>query len=486
MPILSLILAAPLAGAAIILVIPGRMTKTIQGAALAAGSMALVLCGFVWRGFDPAASGMQFAEKMNWIPAFGISYHLGIDGISIVMTALTALLTLVSLIYSLNITERTKEFFFWFLILETGMLGVFMALDFFLFYVFWEITLVPAYFLIGIWGGRQKEYAAMKFFIHMIFASVFMLLAMLALYFNSTPHTFDLLELAKQNAAFTLKFQLWVFAALYLAFAVKIPAFPFHTWFPSAHTQAPAGVSVMLAGVLLKIGLYGLLRISFPILPAAAKLFLPFLVIIAVINILYGALAAMAQKDIKRMTAYFSISQTGCCMLGIAAMSAEGFNGALLLMAAHGVIIGSLLLLTGVIEDRSQMRGIEDFGGLGARLPVYTGFMILQSMAAFGVPGLAGFAGQFLCFMGAFSAWPYYAAAGIAGTIITAAFFLKMIEKIFLGELNPRWAQMKDMNAREIISIAPLAALTLLLGIWPNVCLNVINPAVSALAETLK
>ena len=486
MSLLSLIVFVPLLGALIILALPDTRTKLIQGTALAAGAACMILSGYLYFAFDKTTAAMQFIERVSWIPAFGINYYLGVDGLSAAIVILTALLTLVSIIYSFNITLRVKEFFFWFLLLETGMLGVFVALDFFLFYVFWELMLVPMYFLIGVWGGPKKEYAAIKFFVYTLLGSVFMLLGILALYFNSAPHTFDMLALAKQGGLLPLNMQIWIFLALYVGFAVKIPAFPFHTWLPLAHVEAPTGVSVILAGVLLKMGTYGIMRVSFPVLPAATRWFLPFLIAIAVINIIYGAFCAMAQKDLKKMVAYSSINHMGYCMLGMAAMTSIGFNGAVLQMITHGLITGSLFLLVGVIYDRAHTRDIGAFGGLGARLPVYTGLMAIQAMASLGLPGLAGFVSEFLCFLGAFEAWPYYVAAGTIGILVTAAFFLRMIERVFLGPFNEKWAGLKDMNPRELVAIVPLAVLTLVIGIWPRLALDLIDPTVTYLAGILK
>lgn len=478
---MSLIVFAPLAGALLILAIPNTRTKAIQGVAAASSAVCMIFSGYLYYAFDKSTAAMQFIEKVSWIPAFNISYHLGVDGLSVTIVALTALLTLVSIIYSFNITLRVKEFFFWFLLLEVGMLGVFVSLDLFLFYVFWELTLVPMYFLIGVWGGPQKEYAAIKFFVYTLFGSLVMLLGILALYFNSAPHTFDMLELARQSSLFPLNFQIWVFLALYLGFAIKIPAFPFHTWLPLAHVEAPTGVSVLLAGILLKMGIYGLLRVSFPVLPLAAKWFMPFFIVIAVINIIYGALVAMAQKDLKKMVAYSSINHMGYCMLGMAAMTTIGFNGAVLQMVTHGLITGSLFLLVGVIYDRAHTRDIDAFGGLGARFPIFAGLMTIQVMASLGLPGLAGFVSEFLCFLGAFEAWPYYVAASAIGILVTAAFFLRMIEKVFLGPFNEKWAGLPDMNLRELVAIVPLAVLTLVIGLWPRFCLDLIDPTITYL-----
>ncbi|MDA8244585.1 MAG: NADH-quinone oxidoreductase subunit M [Elusimicrobia bacterium] len=485
MSLLSSIILAPLAGALVILAIPKNKEKLIQGVGLAFASLCLVLSTYLYLVFDKTTAAMQFVERMPWIPSFNVNYFVGVDGLSVAIVTLTALLTLVSLIYSLNVTLRIKEFFFWFLLLEAGMLGVFVALDFFLFYVFWELTLVPMYFLIGVWGGPKKEYAAIKFFVYTLFGSLFMLLGVLALYFSTTPHTLDMLELARQGSLLPLNKQIWIFLALYLGFAIKVPAFPFHTWLPLAHVEAPTGVSVILAGILLKMGTYGIMRVSFPVLPAATKWFLPFLITIAVINIVYGAFCAMAQKDLKKMVAYSSINHMGYCMLGMAAMSTIGYNGAVMQMITHGVITGSLFLLVGVIYDRAHTRDIDAFGGLAARFPVYAGIMIIQVMASLGLPGLAGFVGEFLCFLGAFQWWPYYAAIGAIGILVTAAFFLRMIEKVFLGPFNEKWAGLKDMTARELIAIVPLAALTIVIGVWPRVCLDVINPTITYLVGVM-
>ncbi|MDP2866827.1 MAG: NADH-quinone oxidoreductase subunit M [Elusimicrobiota bacterium] len=486
MSLLSLIVVIPLIGALVILAIPGARTKLIQGVALAASALCLFFTGYLYAAFDKAVVTMQFVEKFAWIPAFNINYYVGVDGLSVALITLTGLLTMLAIIYSFNITLRIKEFFFWFLLLEVGMLGVFISLDFFLFYVFWELTLVPMYFLIGIWGGPKKEYAAIKFFLYTLFGSLLMLLGILALYFNSTPHTFDMLELINQARLLPLTMQIWIFLALYVGFAIKIPAFPFHTWLPLAHVEAPTGVSVILAGVLLKMGTYGIMRVSFPALPQATEWFMPFFIIIAVINIVYGAFCAMAQKDLKKMVAYSSVNHMGYCMLGMAAMTSIGFNGAVLQMITHGLITGSLFFLVGVIYDRAHTRDIDAFGGLAARFPVFAGLMIIQVMASLGLPGLAGFVGEFLCFLGAFEAWPYYVAVATIGILVTAAFFLRMIEKVFLGPFNEKWAGLTDMNFRELVAIVPLVVLTIIIGVWPRFCLDLIDPTITYLVGIIK
>ncbi|HVE14831.1 MAG TPA: NADH-quinone oxidoreductase subunit M [Elusimicrobiota bacterium] len=488
MPILSLITFLPLAGSLAILFIPKEKAGAVRATAIAATGAAFLLSLLALAQFEPGgpqldAVRMQFVERYSWIPTFDIHYYLGVDGLSLPLIVLTTLLSLLAAVYSMNITVRVKEFYFWFLALEVGMIGVFAALDFFLFYMFWELTLVPMYFLIGVWGGPKKEFAAIKFFLFTLFGSVFMLLGILALYFSSNPHTFDMLELMKASSGWSKDFQVLVFLAFYLGFAVKVPAFPFHTWLPLAHVEAPTGVSVILAGVLLKMGVYGLMRVCYQILPAGFDWFLPWLVVIAFINIVYGALCAMAQTDMKKMVAYSSVNHMGYCLLGLAAVSATGFNGAVLQMINHGLITGALFLLVGVIYDRAHTRDISAFGGLAAKLPVYAALMSLTCFASLGLPGLAGFISEFLCFLGAFHAWKLYTTLSVIGILVTAAFFLRMLQKVFLGPLNAKWADLPDMDGRELISVAPLAALTVLFGVWPKLLLDVMNPTVTYISK---
>jgi len=480
--ILSKIIFLPLVGAVVIMFMPKEKISLHRSLAVLFSGVTFAVSVWLAMRFDRTSSGYQWVESLSWIPKFNIHYQLGADGLSYPLVLLTTLLSLISIIASFNIQERVKEYFFWFLMLETGMLGVFLATDFFLFYVFWEITLVPMYFLIGIWGGPQKEYAAIKFFLYTLFGSVAMLLAMLGLYFTSNPHTFDLTELARQSGHFSGSFQIAAFLALYLAFAIKVPIFPFHTWLPLAHVEAPTAVSVILAGVLLKMGTYGLLRMSYPILPLATRTFLPALVVFAFINIVYGAACALVQKDMKRMVAYSSINHLGYCLLGMAAVmgsnASAGLSGAVLQMITHGVITGSLFLLVGVIYDRAHTRDIDAFGGLGIKVPILAGIMTVQAMASLGLPGLAGFISEFLCFLGAFGGgvqrlWVIFSVIGI---LLTAAFFLKLIKSVFLGEFNKRWEnKMPDMTARELVTIVPLVGLTILLGVNPGIALRMMD-----------
>jgi NADH-quinone oxidoreductase subunit M len=456
--------------------------------------------------FNPGTHEMQFVEKLSWIPRFNIEYHLGIDGISFPMILLTTFLCLISIVASYGIEKRTKEYFFWFLFLETGMLGLFAAVDFFLFYVFWEMTLVPMYFLIGVWGGPKKEYAAVKFFLFTLFGSVFMLLSLLAIYFASgsglpgSERTFDLVKLAELASQGKIQLvggvAMMVFLGLYLGFAIKVPAFPFHTWLPLAHVEAPTAVSVILAGVLLKMGVYGILRVSYPILPESTRLFLPVLVVIAAINIVYGAFCAMAQKDMKRMVAYSSVNHMGYCLLGLSAIMGNpnaaqaGISGAVLQMVNHGIITGALFLLVGVIYDRAHTRDIDAFGGLAGRIPIFSGLLIVQAMASLGLPGLAGFVSEFLCFLGGFGGsfqghnFKIPVAISVIGILVTAAFFLKMLKLVLMGEFNPKWeGKMPEVTTRELITIVPLVILTVVLGIFPSLALNLMDTSVSHLIQ---
>ncbi|MDD5686518.1 MAG: NADH-quinone oxidoreductase subunit M [Elusimicrobia bacterium] len=478
---LSFITFLPLLAAMIILFTPKEREIFIRVIATLFSAIVLFLSIWLLLNFNTKTNQMQFVEQFSWIPAFNIKYFMGIDGLSLPLIMLTGLLSLLSIIYSYNINTRVKEYFFFLLILETGMLGVFVSLDLFLFYIFWEIMLVPMYFLIGIWGGPRKEYAAIKFFLYTLFGSVIMLLAILGLYFYSTPHTFNIMELINQNKDFSFKCQSIIFVALYVGFAIKIPAFPFHTWLPDAHVEAPTAISVILAGVLLKMGIYGLLRTSFPILPDAAKYFIIPFAVIGVINVVYGALVSMAQKDLKKMIAYSSISHMGYCMLGMASLNIIGFNGAVLQMVTHGIITGSLFLLVGVLYDRTHIRDIDGFGGLGVKLPIYTGIMITTSMASLGLPGLAGFVSEFMCFLGMFMSNKIIAVIAVTGVVITAGFFLIMIRKIFLGPLNTKWENLKDMSARELIAIIPLVILMIVIGVYPNPILKLMDTTLTSL-----
>jgi NADH-quinone oxidoreductase subunit M len=486
--ILSWITFIPFLGGVLILFYPKKAERAIKWTALVASGIALVVSLLALRQFNPATAEFQFVELRSWIPSLGINYFVGVDGLSMTMLILTTVISFLAVITSFNITHRWKEYFSLYLLLETAMTGVFISLDLFLFYVFWEVVLVPMYFLIGIWGGPRREYAAIKFFLYTLAGSMLMLLGILALYFTSSPHTFSIQELTKMHPndpRFYLWGVNWVFLAFYIGFAIKVPAFPFHTWLPDAHVEAPTAISVILAGVLLKMGLYGILRVSYQIFPEAARWFAPYLAVIAAINIVYGAFVSMAQTDFKKMIAYSSVNHMGYCLLGLSALTLTGFNGAVFEMWNHGIITGSLFMLVGVLYDRSHTRGLDDFGGLGSKVPVYAGVLSVASFASMGLPGLAGFVSEFMCFLGAFKPsavlnptfFRTVTMVSTLGIVITAAFMLWMIQRVLLGKLNPRWESLTDMTAREIIILAPMVVLMVLFGVWPKPMLDLFNAA---------
>ena len=434
-PILSLLTFIPVIGMIVILFLPKEKVIYIKYTTLLATLLQVVLSIILLMNYNYSAAGVfdeksfQFIEKFRWIEIHGLSwlgtlkidYFLGVDGISVPMVVLTSIVSLIAAISSWNISHSHKGYFALFLLLDTGMMGVFVALDFFLFYVFWELMLLPMYFLIGIWGGPRKEYAAIKFFIYTLFGSVFMLLVMIGLYFSAKEtlangnqvFTFNLLSLMNQTnytadgilSPFNpnnLRFIAYI--ALFVGFAIKIPMFPFHTWLPDAHVEAPTPISVILAGVLLKMGTYGILRISYPIFPEITKDLMWYIGLFGMINIIYGALCAMAQKDFKKLIAYSSVSHMGYVMLGMASLSTTGINGAILQMFNHGTITAMLFLIVGVIYDRAHTRGLNEFGGLANQMPVYTGFVTVAFFAAIGLPGLSGWVSEALVFVGAFGA----------------------------------------------------------------------------------
>ena len=485
LPLLSSIIFLPVIGILILFFIPKTQTSAIRGVSVIVTFLTLLLSLSVLANFNSANPNFQLEEKLSWIPQVNINYHLGVDGISYSMVFLTALLCFLACFSSFSIKERVKEYFIFYLMLEIGMLGTFLALDLFLFYVFWEITLVPMYFLIGIWGGPRKEYAAIKFFLYTLAGSVFMLLGILALYFTSSPHTFSIVELIRQHAIFGRMFQNIVFAALFFGFAIKVPVFPFHTWLPDAHVEAPTPASVLLAGVLLKMGGYGFFRISYPILPEAAKYFAGAIAVLALINIVYGAFVAMAQTDFKKMVAYSSVSHMGFVMLGLAAMTPVGFSGAYLQMFNHGIITGAMFMLVGVLYDRAHTRDLNAFGGLREVVPVFSGILIFFSLASLGLPGLSGFISEFLSLLGAFNTFKLITIISVLGIVVTAGYILLMMQKLLLGPLNAKWKGLAEINTREILTLVPLFIIVLALGVYPRLALDIINPALNLILTSL-
>ena len=479
--ILSWVTFLPLLGAAVILFVPPAAKNLIRWIAVATSFVTLILGVWIFVAFDRSNAGIQFAERAPWIQAFNIEYYLGIDGLSAPMLILTTLLCFLCIPASWGIEKGVKGYMALFLLLETGMIGVFAALDFFLFYIFWEVMLLPMYFLIGIWGGPRREYAAIKFFLYTLLGSVLMLLAILALYFSHTPHTFDMVRLMAENS-YARTFQIVVFLAFFIGFAIKVPVFPFHTWLPDAHVEAPTAVSVILAGVLLKMGTYGFLRVNYPMLPQAALWFAVPMAVLGVINIVYGALCAMAQKDLKKLVAYSSISHMGFCLLGFAAFTSAGLNGGVLQMFNHGTTTAMLFLLVGVIYDRAHHRDIDGFGGLAVRMPIYFGITSLAFFASLGLPGLSGFISEALCLIGAFPVHRTLTIIATVGIVLTAAYFLWTLQRMFLGPLNEKYKTLPEINAREIFTLAPLGAIVIILGIYPMPVLNLMSASLNQLA----
>ena len=487
----------PLAGMIVVLMLPSDRHNLIRWVSALFTVPPLALGVWLYSHFNTAIPGLQFVEKIPWIPAYNINYFVGIDGISISMVLLTALLSFLCIFASWGIDKGVKGYFALFLLLDTGMMGVFVALDFFLFYVFWELMLLPMYFLIGIWGGPRREYAAIKFFLYTLFGSVLMLLAILALYFTSEPHTFDMTVLIAQSGKYGTEplaiwpfnqwgwgFQHVVWMALFIGFAIKIPAFPFHTWLPDAHVEAPTAISVILAGVLLKMGTYGILRVNFPMLPqATADLAYYFLGVLGTWNIIYGALCAMAQKDLKKLVAYSSVSHMGYVMLGMATFTPQGISGAVLQMFNHGTITAMLFLLVGVIYDRAHHRDIEGFGGLAAVMPVYTGVTALAFFASMGLPGLSGFISEVLVLLGAWQKYPILSILAASGVVLTAGYFLWTIQRVYLGPTNEKYKTLPEINGRELFTLIPLGIIVIALGVYPNAMLDLLRASLDQLNQ---
>jgi len=485
----------PLAGAAVVLLLPSNRPNLIRWVAALFTVPPLLLAVWLFANFDRSVPGLQFVEKGTWIPDYNIHYFVAVDGISVSMVLLTALISFICIFASWGIDKAVKGYFSLFLLLDTGMMGVFVALDFFLFYIFWEVMLLPMYFLIGIWGGPRREYAAIKFFLYTLFGSVLMLLAILALYFTSEPHTFDMTQLIAQNNRYGLAvlsvwpFKQWgwgfqhvVWMALFIGFAIKIPAFPFHTWLPDAHVEAPTAISVILAGVLLKMGTYGILRVNFAMLPAAtADLAFYFLGALGAWNIIYGALCAMAQKDLKKLIAYSSVSHMGYVMLGMATLTPQGINGAVLQMFNHGTITGMLFLIVGVIYDRAHHREIDGFGGIAAIMPLYTGVTALAFFASMGLPGLSGFISEVLVLLGAWQKYPILAIVGASGVVLTAGYLLWTIQRVYLGPPNEKYLGLPDINGREMFTLVPLGIIVVILGIYPHAVLDLLSASLNQL-----
>ena len=475
-PLLTLITFLPAAGAVIIMLFMKKeQTRAIKGFATAVAVADFLISLPLWTRFDSSEAGFQFVEKASWIPTIGVSYFVGVDGISVLLVLLTTLTMIVGVVCSFTaIEEREKEYYVCLLLLATGMLGTFIALDIFLFYVFFEITLVPMYFLIGVWGGPRKLYAAIKFFLYTLFGSVLMLLGILALYFANLKMgtgalTFDLVELYGVGPKMPASLQVWIFLAFFIGFAVKVPMFPFHTWLPDAHVEAPTAGSVILAGILLKMGTYGFVRFALPLLPQASQIFVPFMMLLSIIGIIYGALVAMAQTDIKKLVAYSSVSHLGFVMLGVFALNEQGVLGGQLQMINHGISTGALFLLVGVVYERRHTRLISDYGGLLKVVPVYTVLFAITMLSSIGLPGLNGFVGEFLILVGAFKKSYVYAAFAVVGIVLGAAYMLWLFQRVFFGSLdNPENERLTDCTKREVLYLLPLIVLMFWIGLYPK------------------
>jgi NADH-quinone oxidoreductase subunit M len=493
-PILSALTYTPIIGALfLMLLVPRQDTPMIRAIAIIATSLAFVFSLIVLANFEAGTHKMQLVERVSWIPSLGVTYFMGVDGISILLLLLTTLLSIIVVFCSFpEIEERQKEYYVCLLLLETGMLGVFVALDFFLFYIFWEVMLVPMYFLIGIWGHGRRLYSAIKFFLYTLFGSVFMLLGILALYFfNGNPDygtgklTFDVLEMINNLRVPTtpvfagLSAQDLIFLALFLGFAIKVPMFPFHTWLPDAHTDAPTAGSVILAGVLLKMGTYGFVRFSLPLLPVASSNMVGFMALLAIIGIIYGALVAMAQRDMKRLIAYSSVSHMGFLVLGIFALNPEGVSGGILHMINHGISTGALFLLVGIIYVRRHTREIAVLSGLSTTIPVFAVFFAITMFSSIGLPGLNGFVGEFLILVGMFKTNVVYAAFAVTGIVLGAAYMLWLYQRTMFGEpTTPENQTMRDMNGLEICYMLPLVLLMFWIGLYPRPYLKLMEPTV--------
>jgi NADH-quinone oxidoreductase subunit M len=491
MPILSIVTYIPLVGALLIVfLIPKEKTGAIKAFATLVAAVDLAVSLPLWWAFDRTRDGYQFVERASWIPSLGVHYHFGIDGISLVLILLTTIVGLIAIYCSYTaISERQKEYYVLLLLLQTFMIGTFCCLDLFLFYVFWEVMLVPMYFLIGVWGGQRRLYAAIKFFLYTLAGSVLMLLGIIALYFYNTTGflsypglghapTFSIEALTTVAAGMPLELQIWLFFAFFFGFAIKVPMFPFHTWLPDAHTEAPTAGSVILAAILLKMGTYGFVRFSLPMFPKAAQhpRVVGLMVALAIIGIVYGAMVTLVQKDMKRLIAYSSVSHLGFVMLGIFAFNMAGVQGGVLQMINHGISTGGLFLLVGVVYERRHTRMISEYGGLAKQMPLYATYFLILALSSMGLPLLNGFIGEFTILQGAFARnfwWAFFAASGI---VLGAAYLLWLYQRIFFGEItNPANAKLADLTFREQLTLAPLVILALWIGLYPKPIFDVIR-----------
>jgi len=485
-PILSTLIFLPLMGAMLLALMPGTNPRLIRQVTFGVAGLDFLISLLLYVNFASGTAQMQFVERVPWISDLGISYYLGLDGISLLLVLLTTLLTAISILSAWSaITERVKEFMAFMLLLETGMLGVFVSLDLFTFFVFWEAALFPMYFLIGIWGGQRRIYATIKFVLYTMAGSALMLVAMLVLVFLNQRETgvltFDLLVLQQLRLAANV--QTWLFLAFALAFAIKVPLFPFHTWLPDAHVEAPTAGSVILAGILLKMGTYGFVRFCLPLFPDATRQFVPLFVVLSIVGIIYGAMVSYVQRDVKSLVAFSSVSHLGFVMLGIFALNPQGLSGSVLQMINHGLSTGALFLLVGMLYERRHTRLIADFGGLWQVMPVYAVLFLVVMLSSAGLPGLNGFVGEFLVLLGAFQANPIYAVFAATGVILAAIYLFWMFQRVFYEKVtHPANEVLRDLSAREILTLAPIIALIVFIGVYPQPFLE---PMQASIAQVL-
>jgi NADH-quinone oxidoreductase subunit M len=496
LPLLTMITFLPLVGIPILLLLRREESEAMKWVAFGVSALTFIVSLGLLVSFIPGVAGPQFVERLVWVPQWGIHYFLGVDGISLWLVLLTTLLSPIAILSSWNaIHDRLKEYLVFMLLLETGMIGVFVSLDLFLFYVFWEFTLVPMYFLIGIWGGPRRVYAAVKFFLYTMAGSILMLLAIISLWLaaqaQSGQGTFDLLELINVANALPLHIQMWLFIAFAAAFAIKVPLWPLHSWLPDAHVEAPTAGSVILAGVLLKMGTYGFVRFNLPLFPAASVQAAPTVAILAIIGIIYGALVSFAQTDVKKLVAYSSVSHLGFVMLGIFSLTPQGIQGGILQMINHGLSTGALFLIVGMIYERKHTRDLGAFGGLMKLMPVYGALSLVVVLSSMGLPGLNGFVGEFTILLGAFASralvpqgWIYTAFAA-TGIILAAVYMLWMFQRVYLGEVKPENQDMQDLSAREIWVLAPIVLLIFVIGLYPAPFFGAMSSSVSAVLARL-
>jgi NADH-quinone oxidoreductase subunit M len=485
MPLLTVLIFVPIAGGLVVLLVPRGRDSSVRWLGLIASVAALVAAAVVFIRFESGTAAVQFAERAAWVPALGITYHIGVDGISLPLVVLTALMMPIALLSSWrSVTERVTEFTFSMLLLETALLGTFLSLDLILFFVFWEAVLIPMYLIIGLWGGPRRAYAAIKFLLFTMTGSALMLVAIIFLYVHSgtvlAVRTFDLTQLLEVRVAMPL--QAWLFAAFALAFAIKVPVWPLHTWLPDAHVEAPTAGSVILAAVLLKMGTYGFYRFLLPLFPEATLRFAPVLVVLAIVGIIYGGLVSWVQRDMKRLVAMSSVSHLGLVTLGAFALTVEGLQGGLVQMVNHGISTGGLFLLVGVLYDRTHSRQMDDYGGVAALMPQFAAVTLIVMFSSMALPSTNGFVGEFLVLLGAFRAQPAYAAAAVAGVILSAVYLLWMYQRVMQGPVAVTGSvRMTDLSSRELLTFVPLIVLIFAIGLYPSPLLSRSEASVRAL-----